>query len=433
MRDMLPILMKAKSEKNFNRETFERLLSKLQQHFEIDWNDGEGGWIMIMKVGYQGFKIPIMFTHTTSLQLLEKADTWEETYVFAVDSFDEKEWYIDVEEYNRLFPELPWYVSSDSVNSECFSISDFWFATIQFQAKPWRARPPRLCSITLKKKDTNEVKLAAGTGVPAGPLKEWAHDVGGEWAGAGQAFLDGNNERFHKISESTNPVNALNNALDYISLGILGGLANGTVERVGRLTDPEQNKGSDGYFGNFLNVATLGLPDVMNAGKDSLPLSPDNVAAGIALGSVLAGGASAISAAESKMAYTVAAPASFVDDAAGFTAPKVYKNAKGQLTNGKYVLDSKGMASHTSGSFAEGKSQFLYNVDANKAVLDGAAFADANGLWKASSPGGFEYKAAIFVENGPVGVYNNSRQLTNYFNIYRTTTNMAHGAPTLFK
>lgn len=76
------------------------------------------------------------------------------------------------------------------------------------------------------------------------------------------------------------------------------------------------------------------------------------------------------------------------------------------------------------------KSQFLYDVDQNKAVLDAAAYADANGLWVPSSgnPTDFANKAKIYVENGPVEVTGQG-QLTNYINVYRTKTGYIHGCP----
>ena len=77
-----------------------------------------------------------------------------------------------------------------------------------------------------------------------------------------------------------------------------------------------------------------------------------------------------------------------------------------------------------------GKSQFIYDVDANKAVLDAAAYADEYNLWGPSSgnPLDFADKAKVFVENGPVGI-TGSGELTNYINIYRTKTGYVHGCP----
>ncbi len=59
---------------------------------------------------------------------------------------------------------------------------------------------------------------------------------------------------------------------------------------------------------------------------------------------------------------------------AEFHAPRIISNTRGELTNGKYILDTAGMFKHSNGT--SGKSQFLFDVDAEKAVLDAAAYAD---------------------------------------------------------
>ena len=111
-----------------------------------------------------------------------------------------------------------------------------------------------------------------------------------------------------------------------------------------------------------------------------------------------------------------------------YVAPKITVNKRGELTNGSFTLDSEGMIKHTDGTL--GKSNFLYNVDANKAVLDAAAYADKYNLGGSSTgnPLDFPNKAKVYVENGPVGVTGNG-ELKNYINIYRTKTGYVHGCP----
>ena len=101
---------------------------------------------------------------------------------------------------------------------------------------------------------------------------------------------------------------------------------------------------------------------------------------------------------------------------------KPWLNDKGQLTNGKYTIDDAGMAAHKTGSLETGKSQFLSGVDAEKAVLDAAAYADKGELWTDNT-------AKVYVENGPVGVIGKSGELTNWINVYRTNTGFVHGCP----
>ncbi|MCL1809783.1 MAG: hypothetical protein FWG42_08510 [Clostridiales bacterium] len=113
-----------------------------------------------------------------------------------------------------------------------------------------------------------------------------------------------------------------------------------------------------------------------------------------------------------------------------FEPPKVYTNSKGQITNGKYIIDSLEMTKHTIGSTTSGKSQFLFDVDADKVVLDAAAYADEYNLWKPSSgnPADFAYKAKVPITNGNIGVTGNG-ELTSYINVYRKKTNSVHGSP----
>lgn len=80
------------------------------------------------------------------------------------------------------------------------------------------------------------------------------------------------------------------------------------------------------------------------------------------------------------------------------------------------------MAPHMTGSTTSGKSQFLSGVDADKAVLDAAWYADSNSLWLGN-------KAKVFVENGPVGISGGTGELTDWLNIYRTRTGFVSVPP----
>ena len=112
-----------------------------------------------------------------------------------------------------------------------------------------------------------------------------------------------------------------------------------------------------------------------------------------------------------------------------FEAPEITVNTKGELTNGVYIINQHDMLVHIDGKNPN-KSQFLYNVDANKAVLDAAAYADKYNLWKADSDNvnSFARKAKVPVINGYVGI-TGSGTITNYINVYRTKTGYVHGCP----
>jgi hypothetical protein len=110
------------------------------------------------------------------------------------------------------------------------------------------------------------------------------------------------------------------------------------------------------------------------------------------------------------------------NDLTSFTPPTITRDRHDRMTNGLYTLDETGMMSHLTGSLAQGKSQFLNHVDARKAVLDAAAYADRAGLWIGS-------KAKVPVANGPVGVHGGTGELTNIINVYRNRNGFVHGAP----
>jgi hypothetical protein len=109
-------------------------------------------------------------------------------------------------------------------------------------------------------------------------------------------------------------------------------------------------------------------------------------------------------------------------DVGGFRPPQISRNQKGQLTNGTYTVNDIDMAPHKTGATTGGESQFLSYVDAEKATLDAAAYADKANLWSNN-------RAKVYVQNGPVGVSAKTSELTNWINVYRTDTRFVHGSP----
>ncbi|MGW0916236.1 polymorphic toxin-type HINT domain-containing protein [Streptomyces sp. NPDC002784] len=111
-----------------------------------------------------------------------------------------------------------------------------------------------------------------------------------------------------------------------------------------------------------------------------------------------------------------------VHNANCFTPPASYLNRHGELTNGTYTVSYPAMLKHLPGSSGPTKSVFLKGVDAEKATLDAAAYADAHGLWAGN-------KAKVYVTNGPVGVVGRTGELTHYINVYRNARGAIHGSP----
>jgi hypothetical protein len=98
-----------------------------------------------------------------------------------------------------------------------------------------------------------------------------------------------------------------------------------------------------------------------------------------------------------------------------------YVNPKGNWTNDLYTVRGSAMEPHMNGSTTSGKSQFLFNVEAEKATLDAAAYADAHGLWQGN-------KARVYVENGPIGVVGRTGEPTNWLRVTREGR-MVHAWP----
>ncbi|MFF0202137.1 polymorphic toxin-type HINT domain-containing protein [Streptomyces sp. NPDC005017] len=111
-----------------------------------------------------------------------------------------------------------------------------------------------------------------------------------------------------------------------------------------------------------------------------------------------------------------------VHNANCFTPPESYLNRHGELTNGTYTVSYPAMLKHLPGSSGPTKSVFLKGVDAEKATLDAAAYADTYGLWVGN-------KAKVYVANGPVGVVGRTGELTHYINVYRNNKGAIHGSP----
>jgi hypothetical protein len=105
-----------------------------------------------------------------------------------------------------------------------------------------------------------------------------------------------------------------------------------------------------------------------------------------------------------------------------FIPPPVHFDRHGRMTNGTYTVSNDSMRKHLPMTVEPGRSVFLTGVHAERAVLDAAAFADANDLW-------VQTKAKVLVVNGPVGIIGETGELTHYINVYRNDRGSVHGSP----
>ena len=113
---------------------------------------------------------------------------------------------------------------------------------------------------------------------------------------------------------------------------------------------------------------------------------------------------------------------SYLDDVGIFS----YVDDLGQLRTSTYIVNNTRMASHLTGSFGAGKSQFLSYVDAESIALSAAHYADDYALWVKV---GDAWQAKVFITNGPVGVLGRSGVLTNWVTVTRTRSNFIHAWP----
>ena len=139
MKDMLEILKHAKSKKIFvDEEEFKNMLMQIQltdATLSLDWDDGAGEeWARFSNptdgiVCMINLNIGLVFVRKQyKFQNIEHIISDYEV-VFTED-YCSDEWTIDVNELKREIPEIYWHASEGAVNVKCFSLDDFYYATI---------------------------------------------------------------------------------------------------------------------------------------------------------------------------------------------------------------------------------------------------------------------------------------------------------------
>lgn len=135
MKDLLKELSNARQKKIFKNEEFKDFLSnlvKLDNSNKINWDEGAGEeWAFINNKDFSimiNRKIGIFFVRGTIkdpyLSYLKLGN-----YI-VVDSYDLKEWFIDLDELKKNVPEIIWHTSSDDIDTSNFSLDDLYFATV---------------------------------------------------------------------------------------------------------------------------------------------------------------------------------------------------------------------------------------------------------------------------------------------------------------
>lgn len=121
-----------------NQEEFKSILTEIQladTKLKLDWDDGAGeewarfsnltdGIVCMInsKLGLAFVKENYCFQQIESI--LEKIE------IVYTKTYSSDEWSIDVNNLEKEISEIYWHASEDAVNTKCFSLDDFYFATV---------------------------------------------------------------------------------------------------------------------------------------------------------------------------------------------------------------------------------------------------------------------------------------------------------------
>ena len=139
MKDMMEILRKAKCKRVFeNQEEFRAVLTQMQSadaELRLDWDDGAGEeWAIFDNLAdgivcMMNARLRLAFIREKyNFQKIEQV--LRDFEIVFTENYDLDEWSVDVEHLKKEIPQIYWHTSEDAVNAECFSLNDFYFATV---------------------------------------------------------------------------------------------------------------------------------------------------------------------------------------------------------------------------------------------------------------------------------------------------------------
>ena len=134
MIDLVDFLVKTRNYSNSWTEEKLRIIIEENTIFNFDWDRECGeGWASILFnnkfIGYISSFIPLCFCKTDSIEEIKKAFD-DKIVIIEANDFDEEKWFIDEYKLKRNMNELCWIIQEGILNTTCFSINDFWYATI---------------------------------------------------------------------------------------------------------------------------------------------------------------------------------------------------------------------------------------------------------------------------------------------------------------
>lgn len=139
MKDMLETLRKAKQKKVFmNQQEFKDVLTQIRladAELKLDWDDGAGeewarfsnltdGIVCMVNVRLRLAFIREKYNFQNIKQTLESFE------IVFTENYYSDEWSIDVTNLKKEISEIHWHASEEAVNRNCFSLDDFYFATV---------------------------------------------------------------------------------------------------------------------------------------------------------------------------------------------------------------------------------------------------------------------------------------------------------------
>lgn len=136
---MLEVLKRAKHKKPFtNQEEFKETLAQIQAEdttLKIDWDDGAGEeWA---RFSNQADGIVCMINSKIRLIFIRSTCNFQnfdhiigDFEVVFTENYWSDDWTIDTGKLKDEVPEIYWHACEGAVNSNCFSLDDFYFATV---------------------------------------------------------------------------------------------------------------------------------------------------------------------------------------------------------------------------------------------------------------------------------------------------------------
>ena len=139
MKDMMEILRKAKCKSVFeNQKEFQVVLTQMQladAELRLDWDDGAGeewarfGNLADGNVCMMNAKLRLAFIREKyNFQKIEQV--LHDFEIVFTENYDLDEWSVDINHLKKEIPQICWHACEDAVNVECFSLDDFYFATV---------------------------------------------------------------------------------------------------------------------------------------------------------------------------------------------------------------------------------------------------------------------------------------------------------------